>query len=245
MRRYVNVEMQENNTPERYTQAKPSRNLPLESLLQQAWLQSQRPNVQRPSTDYGSPVDVPLVVERPSSQSSVSQSPPPPLLSGADSGGPRDVEKSEEAYFHKTRPEALTADFLRRLAPPELNCFSQKVNIQKSSSLTLNRVKPTVCNGGSQDLVDSNSKFNSSSDEFSIATLPSLEDDLDAVDSEGLGDVFPEWTRETDAMVPSFLEELLKNEENLEGEISYMLCVGLHINSTPCSCFYLPKYSPR
>ena len=209
--------MQGNSKLEGSPLAKASRNLPLESLLQQAWLQSQRLKVQRRSTESGSPVDAALL-ERASSQSSASKSPAPPLLSGADSGRPGDVEGSEKPYVHKTRPEALPADFFRRLAPPELQCFSQKTNVKKSSSSTLNQAKPILSDGCSQDSVDS-SKF-SCSGEFPIGTLPSLEDNLDAVDFEGLGDVFSEWTGETDPMASTFLEEFLTNEENLEGEKS-------------------------
>ena len=202
--------MQGNNKPcEGAPQGRASRNLPLESLLQQAWLQSQRPKVQkRDKSD--SPVVVPFL-DRASSQSSASQSTAPVLLSGAHS----DVEGSVDTYFHKTRPEASSAEFLKRLAPPELNCYSQKTDVKRSSSSTLYRAKSSVSDGSSQDSADS-TKF-SSSNKCPTDTLAFLEDNSDCVDFEGLGDVFSEWTEETEPTALSVLDELL-TDVNLEVE---------------------------
>ena len=154
-----------------------SRSSSLEGLLQQTWLQSQsRIKVPRRS------VSDPLTEKRTSSPSFAR------LVSGSSSGGVGEAAKgSEEAYFHKARPEEVP-EFLRRRATPRLVSYSKKNQLPRSRS-TSQAVESR--SSVSQDSATS-STFSSSGSEHSSGTSGGVENGphasmgalFDAADSE-------------------------------------------------------------
>lgn len=114
---------------------------PLESLLQQAWLQSHRPKVQKRITSAAPPSNV-LLGRRSGPQSSA------PEVS-ASVGSEEGLEKF---FFHKKRPNTSTV-FIPRFALPELRCYSEKTDVPHSvASLQWNvrRVQGEPVNGRSR-----------------------------------------------------------------------------------------------
>jgi hypothetical protein len=118
--------MRGSRRPERSSQENCAEVSPLESLLQQAWLQSHRPKVQRRITS--APLaDVPLGRRDGSQSSSVVHSEKIPARAGYQDG-------PEISFFHKTRLDASTV-FISRFALPELKSYSTKTDIPRSVSL--------------------------------------------------------------------------------------------------------------
>lgn len=120
---------------------------PLESLLQQAWLQSHRPKLQRRIAS--APLPDLLVGRRSGSQQSTS-----PVVSEVMSApvSPVCKEGPEKLFFHKSRPNVSTV-LIPRFALPELKCYSQKTDIPRSVSLLQwTHPVPGAGNGRSQAL---------------------------------------------------------------------------------------------
>lgn len=99
---------------------------PLESLLQQAWLQSHRLKVQRRISSPPFP-DVSLGMRNGSQPSSPVRSEKVPVLADC-------LDGQENLFFHKSRLDASTV-FISRFALPELKCYSKKTDIPRSVSL--------------------------------------------------------------------------------------------------------------
>jgi len=176
----------------------------LESQLQQAWLQTQMPKVQRRSVTAS--LSGASGEKRACSQSSAE----PPL--SAVSGHASDAEKT---YFHKTRPETVpAAEFLRRFTTPQLETISEKtdVPVPRSSSAPLfeSRISPSTISDGSNN---SASTHISSSDELSIDSQHCMGGGaIDSVDFEGLGSGLADLEGETEPLV-LFLDDILTNED--------------------------------
>ncbi|KAG0603505.1 hypothetical protein M758_10G098700 [Ceratodon purpureus] len=116
-----------NRRPEGSSQGNCAEVSPLESLLQQAWLQSHRPKVQRRITSPSPLADVSL------GRRSGSQS-PSGVLSGRIPAQAVYQDGPEKLFFHKSRLDASTV-FISRFALPELKCYSTKADIPRSVSL--------------------------------------------------------------------------------------------------------------
>ena len=90
------------------------RNLSLESLLQQAWLQSHKPKVQR----------------RIASAAAAAAAADVSLERRGGSSSSRTPEKPEKLLFHKKSTTSTV--FLSRFVLPQLNCYSTKTDIPRS-----------------------------------------------------------------------------------------------------------------
>lgn len=200
MVRVTVAEMQGNKKPDEGGSAKISA---LESQLQQAWLQSQIPKVQRRTMTTGASVFDVSVEKRACSQS------PAELPLNAVSGGASDAEKT---YFHKSRQETVpSAEFLRRFATPQLETISEKTDMPVPRSISA----PLVDSRISPPTSSNNSGLTqfSSSDEFSIDSQYCMGGGVfDSVDSEGHGSGFADLAGQTEPLA-LFLDDILTNEE--------------------------------
>lgn len=175
----------------------------LESLLQQACLQLQKPKLQRRS-ESDPRLDV-SVEKRVNLDSAC-------LGDAADGLG--------ETYFHKIRPEA-NSNFLERTAPPKLETISKKTNVPRSNS-------GCVLGGRGSPLGTSDN-----SSQFSPSPTRSLSNDTqasvsggncDAVDFEGSSSVSADLAGQMESMI-RYIDDILMNE-NMEDEKSLMQQTG-------------------
>lgn len=191
------AEMPGNKKPDGTSEGSTSRSSSLESQLQQAWLQSQIPKVQRRSVT--------------ASLSGLSGEKRAELTLNGVSGRSPDASGAENTYFHKTRTETVPPEFLRRFATPQLETISKKtdVPVPRSNSGPL----PDIRNSPSTSYSTSASTLFSSSDELSIGTqLCTGEGVFDSVDFEGVGSGSADLAGETEPLA-QFLDDFLSNVE--------------------------------
>lgn len=176
----------------------------LESLLQQALLQSQRPKLQRRS--LSAPVVDVSAEKRGRSLSPHRAS---------------HVDGLRGSYFHKSRLEVSSSNFLERFAPPKLETISKKTDVPWSSSsgvLGSGRAALGVNYYASQD---SRSSTFSTGDSLSSDTQPSATEGIfDAVHFEGNSSGSGDLAGQTESMT-RFIDDILSNED-LDEEKSLM-----------------------
>lgn len=171
----------------------------LESQLQQAWLQSQLPKVQRRSVSalLAGVFEGERGCEVPS---------------GPVSGRAGDAGGLEETYFHKTRGD-IASEFLRRFSTPQLETISKKTDVPPPLE---SRKSASVVSDGFSEVTSASSLF-SSSDDFSIETQHSVRGGVfDAVDCECIGRDSVDLAGETESSA-LFFDDFL-TDEDLDGE---------------------------
>lgn len=186
-----------------------SRSSTLESQLQQAWLQSQIPKVQRRSVT-GSLSDR-VFGEKPSCSQSSAE-----LPLNAVSGRAGDGSDVEKTYFHKSRPESVPSEFLRRFATPQLETISEKTDVpvprSNSAPLPDSRNTSTVSDGFSHS-TSASTLFTSSDELNSIDSHHSMGGGVfDSVDFDGIGCGSVDLAGQTEPLA-LFLDDILLNEE--------------------------------
>lgn len=167
----------------------------LESQLQQAWLNSQMPKVQRRSV---------------SGVSGEKRACELPLNAVSD----------EKTYFHKTRPDSVPSEFLRRFATPQLETISNKTDVpvprSNSAPLFERRDSPSTSGDGfshNNSASYNNSALSSSTDDISIDSQQYMGGVVfDSVDFDGIGSGYADLARETEPLA-LFLDDLLTNED--------------------------------
>lgn len=185
----------------------------LEKLLQQAWIKSQIPKLQRRS--LSAPIVDVSVEKRASSQPSAE------LLWGVVSGRAGNVDELAKTYFHKSRSESL--EVLEKLAAPQLESFSDKTDVPRLTS--------SFCTITSRSSAPSSSDKSSSQDSRSptISTAESLLSDMqtavtegvwDGVDYEGINSGLADLAAHSEPLA-NFFDDFL-TDENLEEEKSLM-----------------------
>ncbi|KAG0603507.1 hypothetical protein M758_10G098800 [Ceratodon purpureus] len=173
----------------------------LESQLQQAWLQSQLPKVQKRSVSAPLPGVFGEKGASPQSSAEV-------LVGPGVSGRGGDVGGLEKTYFHKTRGDTAS-EFLRKFSTPQLETISSKTNIPPP--LESRNSASTFSDGLSES--DSGSSAFNTSDGFSTDTQHTVKDSVfDAVDFEYYGSVSVDLAGETEPLA-LFLDDILTNEE--------------------------------
>ena len=154
----------------------------LERLLQEAWIKSQVPKVQKRSVS--APV-VDVSLEKRAS----AQQPSAELLWGVVSGRAGDADELAKTYFHKTRADA-SSEFSEKLATPQLESFSEKTDVPRSSSSsssTMSRSFSAPSFSDKSSSQDSRSPAPSAGESLlSDLQAPMPNGSLDVVDFEGI-----------------------------------------------------------
>ncbi|KAG0566949.1 hypothetical protein KC19_7G099200 [Ceratodon purpureus] len=187
----------------------------LEKLLQQAWINSQIPKVQRRS--ISAPIVDVSVEKRAFSQPSAE------LLWGVVSGRAGDVDELAKTYFHKSRSET-SAELLEKLAQPQLESFSDKTEVPQSSSWNSSMTSRGGSAGGSSDKSSSQDSrsptYCAGESLLSDVQTPTTEGLFDGVDFDGVGSGYADLAAQSEPLA-NFFDDLL-TDENLEGEKSLL-----------------------
>jgi hypothetical protein len=192
----------------------------LEELLQEAWMRSQMPKVQRRSVS--APIVDVSVEKRASSQPSAE------LLWGVVSGRAGDVDELAETYFHKTRSD-WSSEVLEKPAPPRLESFSEKTDVPRSSSSNFTvtsrgsgSASTSVAGSSSQD--SRSTTFSTGDSLWSDVQTPTIEDVLDGLDFEGANSGYADLAAQTEPLANFFDDYLtdvhLEDEKSLVQETS-------------------------
>jgi len=199
-----------NRRPKGFSQESCAEISPLESLLQQAWLQSHKNKVQRrissaPLTDVS--------VGRRAVSS--------PALSGIGSPQTDDQEEAQSFYFHKSKLDASTM-LVSRFALPKLKCYSEKTYIPRSVSVVQWTCKVPSANQAWSPPLKSlvgipshSSESTSCTAENSLGTAESGDSSTSSVNFEGQTE-----TLSSSFLDGNFINKNLENDEPMLHETS-------------------------